>query len=60
MAILLNLVKIVTYPHFPIFFLKTLVSSANVNILLVTPPSRPLMYIKNKIGPTTDHCVTPI
>ena len=45
---------------FPLIFLKSLVSSANFNILLVTPSSRSLMYIKNKIGPSTDHCGTPL
>ena len=45
---------------FPLIFLKSLVSSANFNILLVTPSSRSLMYIKNKIGPSTDPCGTPL
>ena len=44
----------------PLIFLKSLVSSANSKMLLVTPSSRSLMYIKNKIGPSTDPCGTPL
>ena len=33
-------------------FLNSLVSSANFNILPVTPSSKSLMYTKNKIGPS--------
>ena len=37
-------------------------SSANFNILPVTPPSKSLMYTKNKIGPIvgTEPCGTPL
>ena len=41
-------------------FLNSLLSSANFNILPVTPSSKSLMYTTNKIGPSTDHCGTPL
>ena len=41
-------------------FLNSLVSSANFNILPVTPSSKSLMYTKNKIGPSTEPCGTPL
>ena len=49
------------YPHFPYVFLKSLVSPyANFNIFLVIPSFSSLMYIKNRIGPSTDPCGTPL
>ena len=41
-------------------FLNTFVSSANFNTLLVISSSKSLIYIKNKIGPNTDPCGTPL
>ena len=41
-------------------FLNSLVSSANFNILPVTPSSKSFMYTKNKIVPSTDTCGTPL
>ena len=41
-------------------FLNSLVSSANFNMLHVTPSSKSFMYTKNKIGPSTDPCGTPL
>ena len=43
-----------------IVFLNSLVSSANFNMLPVTPSSKSFMYTKNKIGPSTDPCGTPL
>ena len=43
-----------------LIFLNTFVSSANFNTLLVMSSSKLLMYIKNKIGPNTDPCGTPL
>ena len=37
---------------FPLIFQNGLVSSAHFNSLLVTTPSRSLMYIKNKTAPS--------
>ena len=39
-------------------FQNSLLSSANFNILPVTPSSKSLMYTKNKIDPSTDPCGT--
>ena len=41
-------------------FLNSLVSSANFNMLPVTPSSKSSMYTKNKIGPSTDHWGNPL
>ena len=41
-------------------FLNSLVSSANFNMLPVTPSSKSYMYTKNKIGPSTDPWGTPL
>ena len=41
-------------------FLNSLVSSANFNILPVTPSSKSLMYTNNKICHIIDHCGTPL
>ena len=43
-----------------LIFLNTFVSSANFNTLLVISSSKSLIYIKNKIGPNTDLCGTPL
>ena len=43
-----------------LIFLNTFVSSANFNTLLVMSSSKSLIYIKNKIGPSTDPCGTPL
>jgi len=37
-----------------------LVSSANFKILLDNPASKSLMKIRNKTGPSTDPCETPL
>ncbi len=41
-------------------FVNSLVSSANFNILPVTPSSKSSMYTNNKIDPSTDPCGTPL
>ena len=41
-----------------LIFLNTFVSSANFNTLLVMSSSKSLIYIKNKIGLSTDPCGT--
>ena len=38
----------------------SLVSSANFNMLPVTPSSKSSMYTKSKIGPSTDPWGTPL
>ena len=43
-----------------LFFMNSLVSSANFNMLPVTPSSKSSMYTKNKIGPSTDPWGTPL
>ena len=43
-----------------LIFLNTFASSANFNTLLVMSSSKSLIYIKNKIGPSTDPCGTPL
>ena len=46
--------------HISLTFLNSLVSSANFNIVPVTPSSKSFMYTKNKISPSTDPCGTPL
>ena len=46
--------------HISLVFLNSLVSSANFNMLPVTPSSKSFMYTNNKIGPSTDPCGTPL
>jgi len=43
-----------------VIFLKSSVSSANFNIWLLMLKSMSFMKIKNKIGPMTEPCGTPL
>ncbi len=41
-------------------FLNSVLSSANFNMVPVTPSYKSFMYTKSKIGPSTDPCGTPL